>query len=411
MKILENILYAFMCIYIIILPWKQGKTTYGDEVLALIIIIYIIKLILSSRSRQKMISDIKNFFHDYLSISMSILFLVMIISVSYAFDKKIALNESARFLSYIILFFIIKYECNYKRYVHGIINSYAFSVCSICIFGIYQYFTGFGLSPEFTKYAYTDKKIEATLDNPNNLGAFLVLALFPIIMLVIYEKNKIKKSIYSLISVLIIINIVLTGSRNAIIGVALGAVILAIVFSWKLIFIIGPVAVISLFIPKISHRILDIANSSQNASRIYLWKTALKMIKEHPILGVGNGNYVSLYDTYVKKYPELKYPWFTHRPSHNSYLKVTSELGILGIISFVCMLIFSLLRVKQVAANAKDKFYRYFCTGILASMAGFYFMNISDNLFFVPKTTAYFWILLAISQAIAIRENSREILY
>lgn len=411
MKILENILYAFMCIYIIILPWQQGKTTYGDRILALIILIYILKLILSSKNRQKMFLDIKSFFHDYLSISMSILFLVMIISVSYAFDKKIALNESARFLSYVILFFIIKYECNYKRYIRGIINSYVFSVFSICVFGIYQYFTGFGLSSEFMKYSYTDKKIEATLDNPNNLGAFLVLALFPIIMLAIYEKNKIKKSIYSLISMIIVVDIVLTWSRNAFIGVAIGAVILAIIFTWKLIFIIGPAVVISLFIPKISHRILDIANSSQNESRIYLWKTALKMIKEHPVLGVGNGNYVSLYDTYVKKYPELKYPWFTHRPSHNSYLKVTSELGILGIVSFVCMLVFSLLRVKQAASSAKDKFYRYFCTGIFASMVGFYFMNISDNLFFVPKTTAYFWILLAISQAIVIRENSRESIF
>ncbi len=408
MRILENILYFFMCIYIIILPWKQGKTTYGDAILALIILIYMLKLIVSSNNRSKMFSDIKNFFHDYLSIAMSVLFLVMVISVSYAFDKKIAISESARFLSYIILFFIIKYECNYKKYIHGIINSYTFSVCSICVFGIYQYFTGFGLDPKFTNYAYADKRIGATLDNPNNLGAFLILAIFPIIMITIYEKNKLKKLIYSCISLLIIINIVLTDSRNAVMGLAIGAVILVITFSWKLIFIIGPAAIISMFIPRISHRILDITNSAQNASRISLWKTAVKMIKEHPILGVGNGNYVSLYDDYVKKYPELKYPWFTHYPCHNSYLKVTSELGILGIISFIFILIFSFLKVKQVAFHAKDKFYRYFCMGILASMAAFYFMNISDNLFFVPKTTTYFWMLLAISQAIVIAENSRK---
>jgi O-antigen ligase len=410
MKILENILYVFMCIYIIILPWQQGKTTYGDRILALIILIYMLKLILSSNSRKKMILDIKSFFHDYLSISMSILFLLMIISVSYAFDKKIAINESARFFSYIILFFIIKYECNYKRYIHGMINSYAFSVCSICIFGIYQYFTGLGLDPKFTTYTYTDKRIAATLDNPNNLGAFLILAVFPMIMLAIYENHKVKKFIYSLISLLAVINIVLTGSRNADIGLAIGAVIIIIIFSWKLIFVIGPVAVISMFIPRISSRILNITNSSQDASRISLWKTAIKMIKDHPILGVGNGNYVSRYDEYVKRYPELKYPWFTHYPCHNSYLKVASEMGIFGIISFVCMLAFSLIRVKQVVSNAKDKFYRYFCIGIFASMVGFYFMNISDNLFFVPKTTAYFWILLAISQAIVIRENSREVI-
>jgi O-antigen ligase len=410
MNFLDDALYYLFCLYIIVLPLIPGKTVSGDIIFAIVMLLYVFKIIMSDKNRRKFIEGFKDFFQDYLSIFMAILFLIMMVSVSYAFDKKLALSESARFLTYIVMYFIIKYDCNEDRYIKGILNSYVFTCLLLCLFGIYQYLTGYGLAKKFTTYSYTSMRIAATMDNPNNLGAFLILALFPLIMITIYEKNKIKKVIYAVISALVLTNIILVDSRNALVGIGIGCVVLIIAFSWRLIFIIGPAALIALFTPRIRHRLMDIANASQDESRIKLWKTALKMIKDHPIRGVGNGNYVSLYDAYVKKYPELKYPWFTHYPCHNSYLKVESELGIFGGISFIAILAFAFLRVKEAAFSAKDNFYKYFYTGFMASMVAFYFMNLSDNLFFTPKTTAYFWILLATSQAVMYNKSKRSIL-
>ena len=414
---LDRLLYLFMCVYIILLPLLGSNKaavmrihiTPSDCILALIIFMYIVKFIAFKKCRERFFSGIKDFFTNYLTIFMSILVLIMVISVGYAGEKTIALSESFRFISYIILFFIIKYEYNKKQFLNGILGCYIATSAVLCFYGIYQYFTGFGLSQKFENYEYIKFKIAATMDNPNNLAAFLILAIFPMAMLSIYEKEKIKKSIYILLTILMLFNVAFTGSRNAIIGIVVGMGILIILYSFKLIVPLIVMGVAALFIPGIKDRIFAIGDPVQNQSRIYLWSIAKKMIVDHPIFGVGNGNYVSLYDKYVEIYPQYKFYGYTRYPCHNSYLKVESELGIIGGISFVAVLVSSLIQVKKFINTVKDDFYKYFYTGFLASMIAFYVMNLFDNLFFVPKTTAYFWILLAVSQGMMYREKNSGI--
>jgi Lipid A core - O-antigen ligase and related enzymes len=413
---LDKISYWFICLYIIVLPLVPTKTEIvgrkispADVILALVILTYILKIVTFSKSRSKFVDGIKDFFTNYLSIFMGVLALMMLISVSYAVEKKLALSESIRFIVYIIIYFIIKYDTNSKKCTIGMMRSYIFSTLVLSLFGIYQYFTGYGLEGKFKEnYGYLRYKIMANMDNPNNLAAFLILAIFPMIMLAIYEKEKIKKLFYIMLSLLIFSDLILTGSRNAIIGIMVGVVILAIVYSFRLFILMALLGGISIFIPVIRTRLMAITDKTQNESRIYLWEIAKRMIKDHPLFGVGNGNYVSLYDKYTEIYPQFKFYGYTRFPCHNSYLKIESELGIIGGVSFAGVLISSLIAVKKFISTTQDEFYKFFYTGFLASMISFYVMNLSDNLFFVPKTTSYFWILLAISQGIMFRAKSNK---
>jgi len=415
--VFDKISYFLICLYIIMVPlvrkevgiFGQKPQKPTDIILALIILTYLLKVIISSKSKDKFIYGIKDFFTSYLSIFMSILALTMLVSVSYAVEKKLALSESIRFIVYIVIYFIIKYDLNGKKYTMGMISSYIFSTLVLCLFGIYQYFTGYGLEGKFKEnYGYLRYKITANMDNPNNLAAFLILAIFPMIMLAIYEKEKIKKIFYIILSILIFTNLILTGSRNAIIGIIVGVVILGIIYNFRLFTLMIFLGVISIFIPVIRNRLMAITDKTQNESRMYLWEIAKRMIKDHPLFGVGNGNYVSLYDKYTDIYPQFKFYGYTRFPCHNSYLKIESELGIIGGISFIGILISALIQVKKFISTTQDEFYKFFYTGFLASMISFYAMNLSDNLFFVPKTTSYFWILLAISQGIMFRVKSNK---
>lgn len=414
---LDRLLYLFMCAYVILLPLLSSSKVSimrvhippADCILALIILVYIVKFIVSKECRKRFFSGMKDFFTSYLTIFISILAIIMIVSISYAGERTIALSESFRFISYIILFFIIKYEYNKKEFLNGILGSYIVTSAVLCLYGIYQHFTGFGLSGKFENYGYARFKIMATMDNPNNLAAFLILAIFPLVMLSIYEKERIKKLLYILLTILMLFNIAFTGSRNAIIGIVVGMVVLIVLYSFKLIIPLFVVGIIALFVPGIKDRIFAISDPVQNQSRIYLWSIAKKMIVDHPIFGVGNGNYVSLYDKYVEIYPQYKFYGYSRYPCHNSYLKIESELGIIGGISFAAVLVSSLIQVKIFINTVKSNFYKYFYTGFLASMIAFYVMNLFDNLFFVPKTTTYFWILLAVSQGMMYREKNSSI--
>lgn len=412
MKILKRILYFLLCMYILILPFSNenfkiaGMTFPGDVILALAIVCLIIMLIISKIERVEFIDNIKDFFHNPFTLMISIFLFLMCFSVIYASDKKIAISESARFASYICLFYLIKYEVKETKIYRLLINVYLVTTSLLCIFGIYQFFTG-ALNSRYTNnYIYgVHEKIASTLTNPNNFAAYLILCVFPVFMLIIYEKSKKKKFVYSILFMLILANVTLTFSRNAFLAIVLGCIILAIVYSKKLIIIFVPLAGIAAVIPQIRTRFLEVGNAAMNASRIKLWETALMMFKEHPIFGVGNGNYVSLYDSYVKKYRWLSYG-YTHFPAHDSYLKVLAELGIIGIVVFLIFLFILAKNLYKYIKNKQYSYFSYYYIGFFTSFLVFLFMNISDNLFFVPKTTSYFWIMTAIFYGISYKKNS-----
>jgi putative inorganic carbon (HCO3(-)) transporter len=403
----KNTLFALTCGYIMLLPLipveiKFKGVLVTDLILALMIFLYIISIVVSKKGRENFINGIIDFFTEKLSIFITILLVMMLASTIYAVDKKIALSESARLITYIFIYFIIKYEFNNKKQINILLRCYIFISFVLSCIGIVQHFTGFALTEKFIKTnAFgTGTRIASTLFNPNAYGAYLILIIFPLIMLSIYEKNKNKKIAYISLSILVLTNLLMTFSRNALLGFVLGLVVLVLIYSIKFIFALGGFGILMIFIPSVFQRVKEVTDSSQNESRIKLWKTAIAMIKEHPILGVGNGNYVTRYNEYVNKYKELKYQQYKNFPAHNSYLKVQSELGIIGIASFLGVISITLFRIKKLYSTTTDKFHKPFYMGVMASMIAFLFMNLLDNLFFVPKVTTYFWFLLATIEAL-----------
>lgn len=415
LKLLDRIYTYLICIYIILLPFTneqkkiKGMSVPGDMILASLILFYLVLIIISKQERYDFLKSLKDFFKDKTCIAMFLLLILMAVSVTYSQDKKLAVSETARFLSYICLFFIIKYKITESKEYHFLINSYIFTTILLCIFGIYQFFTYAGLNKKFASYtSYSIKvKIASTLTNPNNYAAYLLLCVFPVFMLLIYEKRKLKKSLYLLTFLIITVNIVLTFSRNVYLGFALGMLVLIVIYSKKLLAAFIPLIAAALAVPQIRRRLSEISSSSLDISRIKLWKTALLMFKDHPLLGVGNGNYLANYNEYIKKYPSLYYEYSDH-PTHNSYLKVLSELGIFGIVIFAAMLLFIVINLYKFIKDCEDKYFRYFYTGFFASSIGFLFMNLFDNFFFVPKTTTYFWIMVSIFMGLRYKSSASE---
>ena len=72
-----------------------------------------------------------------------------------------------------------------------------------------------------------------------------------------------------------------------------------------------------------------------NTERLLIWQSAYKMFKDHPVLGVGLGQYK---DNYQKKYisPKAKEPTLSH--AHNNFLQMLAENGLIGFLGFVSMI-------------------------------------------------------------------------
>lgn len=413
MKTRNKLVYYLLCAYIIltpiipngldltIIPKLHKIEPLGNVILALLVLAFI-KTVISNFNEFK--NNLHNFITDFLGLSMLALLAIMVISISYASYKMIALTESARFLSFILLYFIVKYNVG-KEEVKGLINSFIFIFSAVNVYGIIQKLTGIGILRGYAIPGTNVLRTNATFDNPNTFAAFLIIGAFPVLMMVIRSKNIAAKISFSIIFIMTLLNIGFTGSRNSYLALVVGGVILSLIYSWRFLGGIVGLAVIALIVPITRTRLLQSGSSAIDGGRIKLWETALKMIQNHPILGVGNGNFIKLYDSYVAKYKYLRYLNYSDYPTHNNYLKIESELGIIGGLSFLGVIVISIVKVKKLINVLKDKDLKLFYSGFLATIIAFFFMNLFENLFTVPEVVAYFWLFLASADALLYRGN------
>lgn len=369
----------------------NSKYHFTDFYLVLLVLCYLLNMISSKDKREKFLGDMKRFFTDSIIISMLIFLIVMGISVTYATDKSIAIQEIVRFTTYIALLYYIISEINIKDELSKIVNFIYIPAFIIGILGIVQYFTKIGIQVTTAGVM----RIESTLGHPNSLGLYFVILLFPLIPLLGMEKNKYKKSFYIFLVVVMLVNIILSYSRNSWLALAVGLVILAMIYNWKLLIGLIVTALGMLMVPTLRLRLIDMGAKIFSDGRIKHWKVALEMFKDNPLLGVGNGNYVTLHEEYLVKYPQFIVPGEENFPTHNSYLKVLSELGILGFIPFIILHGLIILRAFMVCKTYSKK-YRGVIKGIIVSLLVFLQANLIDNMLFVPAVATMYWLMVGI---------------
>ncbi|MBU5590811.1 O-antigen ligase family protein [Clostridium sp. MSJ-4] len=373
----------------------------SDVVLFFFFLVYIISVFRCGDVKKYITINSKKIFRNNFVKVMLLLFVFMITSTLYAPYKAVSVGEAIRLLTYVFLGLIVYLELNNKSFFRMFITSYFVYTGILCLVGIFQFFTGKGIS---TTVVIMDEvnRVQATLGNPNGFGAFLVLSFFPALMIFIIEKNRTLKAFYGINLALIFTNIILSFSRNSWLALSIGIVCLALLYSYKFLYILVLGGVGALAFPSFRGRILQFTDVSQNMSRVNIWRIGLKMIREHPFKGVGNGNFSALYDSYVERYPELWMESISAYPSHNSYIKVFSELGIFAFIVFILIISKMLKTVNFLRKNLKG-YYKNFYTGFFVSLIVMLTLNLFDNIFFVPQIMVPFWIFVFMGEYI--KEN------
>ncbi len=112
------------------------------------------------------------------------------------------------------------------------------------------------------------------------------------------------------------------------------------------------------FFLSVKTRILDYQNRAA-LSRIPLLKVAFNMIKDHPIIGIG----ANTYNYVVKSYIRGIYLSYIDQV-HNQYLLVFAETGILGLASFLWLLVSFYRESFRCYRQNKNNIIRYLGLGI-----------------------------------------------
>ncbi|MBI2299980.1 MAG: O-antigen ligase family protein, partial [Armatimonadetes bacterium] len=138
---------------------------------------------------------------------------------------------------------------------------------------------------------------------------------------------------------------------------------------------------------------LELLPTWRKYQRVDTWLTALRMVRMHPLFGVGPGCFFLAYPLTktAASYPDL----FGH--AHSSYLQVAAEGGVPALVGLLAALALALRQALRGARAAADEAARLRSVGLFAGLVGFMAAGLADHNVGVPAIGMAFWFLLGIA--------------
>ncbi len=355
-----------------------------NPILRLVIQLMAIVILLSIVLR-KYGFDIKKYPRVPLPVLSFIFFLYSALTISilnsdYSFAAiPLVLRLSAFFVFVYLYFVMIKSVRDVRLYIYAIIVS----AIIMAIGTIYDFLaSGFNL----LLMAGEIYRTGGFIGNFNATGGYFAVAI-PLLITAFYVSQK--KNIRIVISAIIgllFIALIITGSRSALLAIAVSVFLILYILNRKLLLRIT----VSLFLIFVALLLIEpIADFLTLALRIesglthrdHLWKIAVSMIEENFFFGIGPGAYAyKMFDylpVMLNSYEgQVLYSLYQmtagQTNAHNFYLIMFIDLGILGLIVSLLLPYIYIKISKKVLQHLKKSINNsyYLVVGVVATMAG-----------------------------------------
>lgn len=317
-----------------------------------------------------------------------------------------------------LLYYIVLETFKTPRQIYRLIFFWVAGAALISFDGIQQYFwtwKDFIRGVTLTE-AYT--RATASFKTANGFGGYLVLFIpFSIIFALRTSLAFWQKLCLGFVSLASLLCVVITWTRGAYVAVAAGILFLGLLMLFMhknnkrlmfvplIVFLVLIVVTVNLTLDaKKSVAHLDRDNTA--AWRVGVWVDTVKMIKHKPIFGHGMNTFMEKFQEYRSR--PIHEEWaeeFEPTYAHNCYLQITAEAGLVGIITFLLILIqllvFSVKSCRRVfdagMAHHDDV---YVAIGLLSGIFAFLVHSGLDTNLYSLKLSAYFWLIVGVFVAL-----------
>lgn len=332
--------------------------------------------------------------------------------------KLLAFTDGISKLSLYLMFFVMVARLlRSPRLRAWILGAYLHVALLVSVYGIYQLRVGAKalatwVDPE-SPLAKTTRAY-SFLGNPNVLAAYLLPAIALSIAAAFVWKRPMQKVLAVVMVVLNSICMYGTQSRAGWIAMIVLLMVAAIgVFYWYRPFLSSfwqiwllPVAFLSaalllggavVVLPALKERATSIfagRGDSSNSFRINVWQAVRQMIRQRPVLGIGYGDRV-----FKKVYPIYQInPKYSALSAYSIYLETLVEMGIVGLLSFLWMMLVSLFHgivpLKSLREGA-DRHYFWLVGGVTGAI-GLAIQGCFDTVWYRPDINILWWLSLGI---------------
>lgn len=329
------------------------------------------------------------------------------------------------------LFFLIIRLVQFRKHLPLLIFSLLALALGAALMGLFATDWPEGGLAFISRIAQTLPQLSAILPgasiNKNTMGG--ALTFFPPLLLSLFwDNNSFKKLLtkypqlkkvpvllYKLLLILtlalILLVLILTQSRGAWLGTALG---LFVFFVWKdkRFLIAIPVGLIFLFF-LVSQTgdgtllgflsFLDQGQDSSLAGRMHIWAKIVSLIRDFPITGVGLDAISTVYPIFFNPFLFSEFPAVLFH-AHNTLLSVSIEMGIPALILYVALLSTFFIMARYAWKHART-INRVLIMGLVCGMLSHQVFGIMDA-FTLGKTLGVtMWIYYAILAALFINRD------
>jgi len=264
-------------------------------------------------------------------------------------DPHYSLSALRKEFFYQILFFYLTVSAmSSPRYTRRVLFMLMATVTLVAGVGLFGYITG-----EMIKEGRA-----TSFFNSFGLAAFFTSMVMPVTLSRFLCTKGWRRTVAFLVLFLCLGFMLVTMSRGAWISSLMAVMMLAALKDRRMLvlLLIGVISAPWFLPPDIIERatsitkVFSLEENDTFGDRIWMWRSAIQMIKDRPILGAGYGNRV-----FQRMYPDYMYSQSSgmiFENAHNLYLQILIETGIAGLLSFLSILgvifwmIFSQFRKK-----------------------------------------------------------------
>ena len=299
-----------------------------------------------------------------------------------------ALNWTGGMLLALMVILVIRTPKAYRQLMTGI----AVSGFLIALLGVAQYLFASDMIIQYIAPS-------GTFNNKNMLGQFCIMILPVAFVLMLTEKNTARAWLYALFVSILMTVTFYTHAKGSLLALLIEIIVFVLLFLYlrvryqykpfadKQKRVMSGVAVVLflglsylqptmfseredivatavqtdniMFLPTGVDAGKHVLNSVVSSSdiRFIMWRNSMGMLLDHPLIGVGIGNWTDNYDTYQAHYQqdykimEGKY----HANAHNDYIEILCELGLIGAALFLWLLVALAFVIRRILSAFAEK--------------------------------------------------------
>jgi putative inorganic carbon (HCO3(-)) transporter len=349
------------------------------------------------------------------------LFIIGLASATFAPQPQFSFYALFGFLLQMLMFFYLIAGLEDIAHLKFLLRALMVWMLIMSTFGILQFFVPRlllipqlgGVPPWLLSPLPTDPRIARVvglLGSPNNYSWYLV-TFMPLVLAWPYREKRWERPVQYLTLALATGALIATFSRGAWFALLVGLV--------AFLFLLGlrglaqpryPVNLLRRFVPLLIASLIlvvpawnyiysRITGDDQGAAqtRIPLIQISQNIIRNHPWLGIGLGNYIYVMDNYDDTSERV-----TRRfryPVHNVYLHLASEIGLPGLFLWLSLVFYAMLIGLQVALEPEPRF-AALALGLLSGVVANLIVGLKEPGTLGVPYMVYLWFALGVLLAL-----------